>query len=346
MALFMTTSLVSDLPYIIRESLVDIVLNKKYSEELSRNTRSYDYSYVCMQDGTPINTIGFSQCAVRKLVDEVNEIKFKKDEKIHIFNINLNNREFTDQSECMPIIPYIDISQVSDKNLSCLSTQIIKFINELDKNKAHGILLSFFREFNDGEMLKNYSAHVSPLLVVPEKNNFVVFIFDGTGFELMGRQEKYNVIQIPTLRKSRQNCFSFSIVMLKKCLSHPEIIDSLLSNRNSLYEQIEQLSVQNLPSELIQYFESISNKVKYIQATEKNEKILNSPVAKVIIKTLKNNGLVIQEENKTISCTLYNKTYKYALKLLNSESEVFTNIQNEKEKFQKQQKLLIKILNH
>lgn len=339
MELFMTTSLNSSLPYIIRDSLVDIVLNEKYSEELALNTRSYDYSYVCMQDGIPINTIGFSRCAVHKLVDEVNAIKFKKDKKIHIFDVNLGDREFTNQSECMPIIPYVDISQASDKNLSCLSAQIIQFINELDKNKAHGILVSFFRGFDDGKSLKNYSAHVSPLLVVPDKNNFVVFIFDATGFELMGRQEKYDVIKIPTLRKSRQNCFSFSLVILKKCLSHPEIIYSLISKRSGLSQQLEQISLKDLTQELIQYFDSIYNKFKYIQETENNKKILNSPIATVIIKTLKNDGLLLKE-NKIISCTLYNKTYKYALKLLNSESEIFTNIQNEKEKFQLQQKLL------
>lgn len=317
--------------------LVNVVLNQKYSDELRYQERSYDYSYVSLNDGSPINTIGFTDLGIIKLINELNVRKFQSDKRLHVFNFELEPDEFVVRPECTSIIPYIDTSQASDHTLSSFASRMIEFINGLDKEGVHGIVVSFLRRYDDGKIARNYAAHVTPLLIAHEKDRSLVFIFDNTGFELMGRQEEYGIVKIPTLRSSNSNCFAYSFSVLNKCLSHPGIIGDLLSKTSCSVGQLERLSFQDLPPELMQYLESVSNKVKYTQQIGCYEKILNSKVAKIWIRTLKQDGTFLCEE-KLISCNLYNKTYQLALKLLgDSSSTISLQLQEECQNFQRQQ---------
>lgn len=328
--------------YFLPEDLVSVLLNKEYHQELSQSERIYDYSYLCFQDSLPLNTFGFSKLGISRLISEVNNLKFQSNEMLHLFDVNLDYGKYADKSECLPIIPYVDTSKASDDELSSLSKKIIEFIDRLDKIKLQGVLIAFFREYNDGDRITNYSVHVSPILLVPKKGSFMVIIFDQTGFELMGRQGQYNVVQIPTLRKSNSNCFSYSFAVLKKCISHPEMVQDILDKRIDESGQLEQIPLEKLPPELMQYLESVSTKAKYIKQTGEacSPKILNSVIIRSLITTLSHNGSVLKEE-KTISCNLYNKTYKYAIKLLSYyESPLLPYVQEESKKFQKQQRLL------
>lgn len=335
----METSLLSKLSFISGDR-VSVLLNEEYYQELGLYERTYDYSHLCFQDGSSLSTFGFSKIAISQLVSEVNSIKFQSSQRIHIFDVNLEFGQYADESE-LPAIPYIDLDKAREEDLSNLSKQLIDFINSLDKETLQGILISFFRESNDGTNVINYASHVSPILLVPEEDSFVVVIFDGTAFELMGRQGEYKVVQIPTLRKSASNCFAYSFTILKKCISHPEIVQDFLYKRGDISGSLTQPSLYDLPPDLIQYLESVSTKTEYIQQIRScAKKIFKSPVTKILIKTLKKDGSTFTKET-IISCKLYNKTYKYAMKLLSSsDSDLLLYIQEEQKKFHEKQCLL------